>query len=122
VMGPLVGLYGVNNEGVMGKAADGITEEPGVDAVDFADKLLTLKKERKMRCNQRRAFKANATQLIPIIISLPIRTKASRRVGGRRAQQMKRVWSCRRRAVAVRLRRCWVDAAGVRRDGLDGLR
>jgi hypothetical protein len=44
VMGPLVGLYGVNNEGVMGKAADGITEEPGVDAVDFADKLLTLEK------------------------------------------------------------------------------
>ena len=39
---PLVELYGVNNEGVMGKAADGITEEPGVDAVDFADKLLTL--------------------------------------------------------------------------------
>lgn len=35
-------LYGVNNEGVMGKAAVGITEEPGVDAVDFADKLLTL--------------------------------------------------------------------------------
>lgn len=35
-------LYGGNNEGVMGEAAVGITEEPGVDAVDFADKLLTL--------------------------------------------------------------------------------
>jgi hypothetical protein len=35
-------LYGVN-EGVV--AADcGITEEPGVEAVDFADRLLKLKK------------------------------------------------------------------------------
>lgn len=34
-------LYGVSKEGVA--AVDGgITEEPGVDAVDFADKLLTL--------------------------------------------------------------------------------
>ena len=37
-------LYGVNNEDVLEKAAadGGITEEPGVVAVDFADKLLTL--------------------------------------------------------------------------------
>lgn len=36
-------LYGVSKEGVA--ALDGgITEEPGVDAVDFADKLLTLEK------------------------------------------------------------------------------
>lgn len=38
-------LYGVINDGVMGKAAGGITEEPGIDAVDFADKLLTLIKK-----------------------------------------------------------------------------
>ena len=35
-------LYGVNNEGVRDKAAVGITEEPGVVAVDFVDKLLIL--------------------------------------------------------------------------------
>lgn len=36
-------IYGVSNEDVA--AADGdITEEPGVDAVDFADRLLTLNK------------------------------------------------------------------------------
>lgn len=41
---PEVLLKGVSNEGELeNPAADGgITEDPGVDAVDFADKLLTL--------------------------------------------------------------------------------
>lgn len=39
---PGVLLYGPNIEDVRDKAAVGITEEPGVDAVDFADKLLIL--------------------------------------------------------------------------------
>jgi hypothetical protein len=40
-------LKGVSNEGELeNPAADGgITEDPGVDAVDFADKLLTLLKK-----------------------------------------------------------------------------
>lgn len=39
---PVEVLYGVRSDGVRGRAAGGITEEPGMAAVDFADKLLTL--------------------------------------------------------------------------------
>lgn len=40
--------YWVNNDGVKGRAAGGITEEPGIEADDFADKLLTLEENKLM--------------------------------------------------------------------------
>lgn len=102
--------YGVSNEGAMGKAADGITEEPGVDAVDFADKLLTLKCQTLKLINHSREPKRHHS---PIIISFSRRT-----VAARRAQHVKRIWSCRCRACL----RCGRVTARVGRHGPDGLR
>lgn len=82
-------LYGVNNDGVRDKAAVGITEEPGVDAVDFADKLLILIEKYWL-------FLVNAPWKQtnkPIIISFPCRAITTRRIICRRTQQMERVWS-----------------------------